>query len=89
MSENETAHGRLLGLGDEELTRLAPSATHQHRKGGLYRDLGPLIDARSGEVMRDRADVPLRGWLHIHPYDQQLFVRREYETNKFRPLAVS
>jgi len=89
MTDNDTPHGRLLGLTDAELRCLAPEATHQHRKGGLYRDLGPAIDPRSGQPMCDRADVPLRGWLHIHPHAQQLFLRREYETEKFRPIAVS
>jgi len=85
--ENETPHGRLIGLPDEDLRALAPEATHQHRKGGLYRDLGIALNANDHSALADARGYALRGWLHIHPHAVQLLMRPVDEDDKFRALA--
>ena len=58
-------------------------ATHQHYKGGLYRRLGIIRDADTGEYT-DRT-----GYLHIFPYAYDLWSRKTSEfdeSNRFRPL---
>ena len=83
----DTPHGRLIGLLDETLRALAGDATHQHRKGGLYRDLGVAIIADTREPMRDARGVPYRGWLHVHPHQKALMMRPIDEDDRFRPLS--
>lgn len=83
----DTPHGRLIGLDDAELRALAPEATHQHAKGGLYRDLGIPVHSDDRLPHADSSGRPLRGWLHVHPHAVQLILRPVEEDGKFRPLA--
>lgn len=84
---DETPHGRLVGVDKAVLRGLAPEATHQHRKGGLYRDLGPAIDAGTKKTMRDDRGVEYRGWLHVHPHAPSLMLRPVDEDDRFEPLS--
>lgn len=84
---NDTPHGRLIGLDDDALRAMAPEATHQHRKGGLYRDLGPAVDADTREVVRNARGTEYRGWLHVHPHAQSLLLRPIDEDDRFRPIS--
>ena len=86
MSE-DTPHGRLVGLPDEHLRALAPEATHQHRKGGLYRDMGVALDASTRTPMTNGRGVAYRGWLHVHPHATDLLMRPVDEDDRFRPLS--
>lgn len=83
----DTPHGRLVGLADDDLRRLAPQATHQHAKGGLYQDLGIAVHADDRLPHRDAAGRVLRGWLHVHPHAIQLVLRPTDEDDRFRPIA--
>lgn len=83
----DTPHGRLIGKPDEELRALAPEATHQHRKGGLYRDLGIAIDAETKLPACNSDGEELRGWLHVHPHAMQLLLRPIGEDDRFRPIS--
>lgn len=83
---DDTPHGRLIGVPDEQLRALAPEATHQHRKGGLYRDLGIAYDADTKLPLKDAAGNDCRAWLHIHPHPQALYVRSVAEDDRYRPL---
>ena len=85
----DTPHGRLVGMDDATLLGLAPETTHQHRKGGLYRDLGIAVDADTRGTMTDAKGRPLRGWLHVHPHARQLMMRATDEDDRFRPLSRS
>lgn len=64
MSDKHTA---LLGKTDAELLVLAPEATHQHYKGGLYQFVGDGIHTETEE--------PLTGYWHVHPYDRRFYAR--------------
>ena len=75
-------HEELVGMEHERLREMAPTATHQHRKGGLYRDMGIAQDADTKEAYRDPRG-PLRGWLHVHPYEERLLLRPASEDDKF------
>lgn len=87
--DRDTPHGRLIGLDDAVLTIMAPRATHQHRKGGLYRDLGIIVDADTGKALTHPDGSTLRGWEHVHPHAVQVFARTDAESDRFRPLDVS
>lgn len=78
----------LLGKPPAELLALAPSATHQHAKGGLYRYLGPAMDTETKSVLLNRDGEPMDGWLHVYPFAQDLWIRTHSEFNRFRPLEV-
>lgn len=84
---DDTPHGRLVGCDDRTLRALAPEATHQHRKGGLYRDLGIAVDAATRTPVRDQRGVDYRGWLHVHPHEISLMLRPVDEDDRFRPLS--
>lgn len=75
-------HEKLVGLSHEELREMAPEATHQHRKGGLYRDLGIPVDSDSKEPYRDHRGL-LRAWQHIYPHAVQVILRPTSEDEKF------
>ena len=68
------SHSKLIGLSDQELLKLAPEATHQHFKGGLYRYLGPLMDADTGRQM-ERNGKPLVCYLHVYPHANEPWAR--------------
>ena len=83
----DTPHGRLVGLDDATLRQLAADATHQHRKGGLYRDLGIALDASTRDPVTDARGVPYRGWLHVHPHQPSLLLRPTDEDDRFRAIS--
>lgn len=67
-------HSELVGLSDKDLLKLAPEATHQHFKGGLYKYLGPLMDADTG-VQMERNGFPIVCYLHLFPHERQTWAR--------------
>lgn len=67
-------HTRLLYLRNGELRLIAGTATHQHYKGGLYRLLGPIRDADTGEFTGKVA------YEHLYPYAQEIWQR---DTSEF------
>lgn len=89
-------HTDLIGLPDSSLLKRAPDATHQHYKGGLYRDLGQVRHYEDG-LLGNLQVVPgpkLRGYVHRYPHEQGAWVREEEEflgdhegAPRFRPLA--
>lgn len=79
-------HERLVGKTNEELLTLAPEATHQHRKGGLYRDLGIALDAETKLPYHDTRGS-LRAWQHIWPYEKSVLLRPVSEDHKFVSLS--
>lgn len=86
MATDDTPHGRLIGLEDAQLLALAPEATHQHRKGGLYRDLGLARFAADKSVITDDRGVKQRAWLHVHPHEVGVLMRGIDEDDKFRAI---
>jgi hypothetical protein len=72
MSDKHTA---LIGKSDAELLGLAPEATHQHFKGGLYRLMGRLRDADHGGWVYGKDGLPRISYLHVYPYEAQAWVR--------------
>ena len=78
-------HEKLLGQHPVSLKAFAKSATHQHYKGGLYRDLGIALDADTKEPLKDERG-PMRGWLHVYPYEESLILRAVSEDEKFTKL---
>jgi len=78
-------HEALVGKENHELRAIAPEASHQHRRGGLYLDLGIAADARTKEPYADDRG-PLRAWLHIHPYDRGVLLRPVSEDDKFADI---
>lgn len=81
-------HEKLVGKSHEKLRALAPNATHQHRKGGLYRDLGIANDAETKQPYEDPRG-PLRAWLHVHPYEESVLLRPASEDDKFEAIESS
>ena len=79
-------HEALVGRPIHELKTLNSKATHQHRKGGLYRDLGIAQDCDTKEPYEDQRGV-LRAWQHVYPYEQKVILRPVSEDNKFTRLA--
>jgi len=79
-------HEKLIGKSHRELKDLAPEATHQHRKGGLYRDLGIAQDAETKQAYKDPRG-PLRAWLHVHPYEESILLRPASEDDRFTALG--
>lgn len=86
---DDTPHGRLIDLPDDQLHGFAPAATHQHRKGGLYRDLGIATDAETKEAALNSKGEQLRTWLHLYPHAIGIHLRSVAEDNKFRPIQVN
>lgn len=78
MATDPRAHEALVGLTDEELLKLAPEATHQHFKGGLYRYLGPARNAETGDYVRIN-DIPTISYLHLYPHKQEVWIRTRGE----------
>jgi hypothetical protein len=72
-------HSELLGMKDQRLRVLAPDATHQHFKGGLYRFLGKAKDADTGEYLIGKDGEPRVAYLHCYPYDREVWVRDSSE----------
>lgn len=81
-------HELLLGLEDDALLALAPAATHQQRRGGLYRRLGPILLASDRTPVLSEGGEPLIAWLHCHPYGPEVLARPESDDAKFRPLKT-
>jgi hypothetical protein len=70
-------HSELLGKSDGELLGIAPEATHQHFKGGLYRYLGVPKDSRTGEAAAMNG-TEMVVYEHLFPYERELWIR-EYD----------
>lgn len=68
-------HSELRGKPNDYLRKLAPEATHQHFKGGLYKYLGPLYDSETGEIRVNSRGEKLCGYLHIYPHARKLWDR--------------
>ena len=79
------AHEKLVGLLPADLRQMAPDATHQHRKGGLYRDLGIPIDSDTKEPYADHRGL-LRAGQHVYPYEIQVILRPVSEDEKFTDI---
>lgn len=60
-------HKELIGLSNALLKRIAPRATHQHYKGGLYLYLGKEWDIRTQMYMV--------GYEHIFPHTPPMELR--------------
>lgn len=78
----------LLSKQVAELLALAPTATHQHAKGGLYRYMGPAMDADTKEVLLNARGEPLDAWLHVYPFSQDVWIRRRAEYDRFTLLVL-
>jgi hypothetical protein len=72
-------HSELVGLSDNRLRVLAPDATHQHFKGGLYRFLGKAMGSDTGRQMRNEHGELLVAYMHCYPYEKQVWLRPESE----------
>ncbi len=73
-------HGELLGLSPSLLKLIAPMATHQHYKGGLYRFVSIVVDVESHTLNVE--------YEHIFPHPRRFYTRPKGEWNKkFEPLA--
>jgi hypothetical protein len=72
-------HEALRGLDDERLRILAPDATHQHFKGGLYRHLGDARDADTGNFILGKDGLPRQAYIHCYPYERQIWLRDSSE----------
>lgn len=68
-------HEALLGKSDRDLRLLAGDATHQHYKGGLYRLIGDLRDADTGELLLGKDGQPRVLYQHCAPYAKEYWVR--------------
>jgi hypothetical protein len=76
-------HEKLVGKTNEELRALAPQATHQHKKGGLYKDMGIAIDTETNKTSVNSRGIPERAWLHVYPYQKKVMLRGIDEDHKF------
>lgn len=97
----EEIQADMVGMSDADLLALAPTATHQHFKGGLYEFIGPVMDADTGLVLTKENPDSLAlesfvGYFHVYPYPRMLWVRRASEfygskgdKSRFRPLIKS
>lgn len=74
-------------MDDVKLRALAPEATHQHRKGGLYRDLGIARDADTMLAMCNAQGIELRAWQHVHPHEVQVLMRGVDEDDRFLRIS--
>lgn len=68
-------HSELLGLSDDKLMELAPEATHQHYKGGLYRLIGPFCDASDGLQVIGSDGFARVLYKHCYPHAEGFWVR--------------
>lgn len=80
-------HEKLLGKSVKDLKALAPDASHQHKKGGLYLDLGIAIDTETGLDSITSNGHAQRAWLHVYPYKRQVFLRGVDEDHKFTSIT--
>lgn len=81
-------HEELVGLSKDLLLKIAPEATHQHYKGGLYRKIGEGIHTETEEK--------LVYYVNEFPYgDEEIIFARptgmfygftEDNTKRFQPL---
>lgn len=78
---------QLLTLNDKMLLQMAPEATHQHKKGGLYRYIGPVRDAATGRILRINGEAQIL-YEHIYPHQRGCWVRSssEFFDGRFREL---
>lgn len=78
----------LLGLSDNDLLKLAPEATHQHKKGGLYKLHHHPRDAATGLIARNKAGEAYILYEHLFPYARQFWLRtsREFYDGRFKEL---
>lgn len=72
-------HSELVGISDQRLRILAPDATHQHFKGGLYRFLGWARDADTGEYLMGSDKKRRVAYLHCYPYEKEVWIRDHSE----------
>ncbi len=79
-------HTDLIGMPKASLRALAPQATHQQVKGGLYAYLGPLMDSQTKQQAVDANGKLLVVWLHVFPYAKSVWQRPADESYKFEPL---
>ena len=81
-------HTDLLHFTDPELKQMAPEATHQHKKGGLYRLLGQPRSSEDGKLARNDHCQVLVAYEHILPYERQIWLRAssEFYDGRFREL---
>jgi len=76
-------HEKLIGLEVSKLKEMAPSATHQHYKGGLYQFIGEGIHTETEEE--------LVFYRHVLPHEPTLYARPKamfYEEGRFKKLSV-
>lgn len=76
-------HDKLIGVEVSKLKEMAPSATHQHYKGGLYEVIGEGIHTETNEE--------LVFYKHVLPYEATLYARPKvmfYEEGRFMELKV-
>jgi len=66
---------KLLGMSDWYLRMCCSEATHQHYKGGLYRFLGPVRDADTGEPVLGKDGEPRVLYEHVWPHPHAYWVR--------------
>lgn len=78
-------HEELLGKKASELKGLAPEATHQNRRGGLYKNMGIAYDGRNKEPFADERGI-LRAWLHVYPYEQQIILKPVSDDHKYQEI---
>lgn len=69
-------HSELVGLPDARLLELAPAATHQHFKGGLYQLLSVShFDSETGEEVRAADGSSMILYRHVFPHAVQIWRR--------------
>lgn len=73
-----TSHTDLVGMSDQQLLAIAPDATHQHYKGGLYKFLGRAMDADTGEPWLRHEEFVV-AYEHVYPHERQVWIRHEVE----------
>lgn len=79
MTDDRTAHRELLGRSDHELRLISGSATHQHYKGGLYRLVGEVKDADTGQPILGKDGRPRVLYQHCYPYAREYWARDHSE----------
>ena len=69
----------LLATSDYGLSLICGEATHQHFKGGLYRMIGPVKDAETGEPLLASDGSRQILYQHCYPHEREYWVRSETE----------
>jgi hypothetical protein len=72
-------HEALVGLSDRDLRLRAGTATHQHYKGGLYRVVGGVCDADTGEPVMGKDGEPRVLYEHVYPHAPMFWLRDRSE----------